>query len=89
MSNHKEITPTQAQRLIEWVKVQDKFNSMDNKELCWNSINFANSLDLDITGSADAMICTIQDRLYPEYDGEKIKWTETGWETPDGEINYE
>lgn len=36
----------------------------------------------------EAIFCEIAERLFPEYDGEKVTWEQYGWNTPDGSIEY-
>lgn len=66
-----------------------RFGKMSNPELLWRMKKFVNSLDLPIDSDIDVMFEVIADRLYPEYDGENVTWTETGWITPRGSIDYE
>jgi len=65
-----------------------RFAKMDNAELLWWMKSFVNTLDLRIDSNADAMFHAIEDRLYPEYDGENVTWSETGWDTPEGPVDY-
>lgn len=68
--------------LSEWV------HAMDNRELLWR---LCEEMD-PILEQGDPMTQTLwsrmEDILYPEYDGDKIQRTATGWKTPEGEINY-
>jgi|GEM_PF-4634694 len=81
-------TDEQLGHFMDWMKLQDHWADMDNRELLWHLKNYVNSLNLDQLGTADSMFSEIENRLYPEYDGENVHWTETGWVTPDGEVNY-
>jgi hypothetical protein len=62
--------------------------SMDDKKLLWYLINTDFWKDFPCTGVDGALLGRLSDRLYPEYDGENVYSTETGWHTPEGEINY-
>lgn len=45
--------------------------------------------DTPIMTVAETILTEIENRLYPEYDGETVTVTEHGWMTPEGEIRYD
>lgn len=61
---------------------------MDDKQLLWYLMQTDFWKDFPCTGVQGALLDRLSDRLYPEYDGETVYSTETGWHTPQGEINY-
>lgn len=79
-------TKKDIQRFMKMMRLQQRFRTMDNRELCWHFIEFTNSLNLDIDSEADQLCETIVERLYPEYDGNDITREDWGWQTPQGRI---
>ena len=43
---------------------------------------------MNIGSIEDNIVGEISDRLYPEYDGEKVTFQDYGWKTPEGDIVY-
>jgi hypothetical protein len=65
-----------------------KTKAMDNKELAWHLINaFANHIS--VLSIESAVLDEAVERLYPEFDGDKVTMQEWGWKTPEGDIRYE
>lgn len=61
---------------------------MDDRKLLWYLMQTDFWKDAPMVGVDGALLDRLSDRLYPEYDGENVYSTETGWHTPDGEITY-
>lgn len=76
-----------AEKFGLYVASMDALKDADGRKLLWL---FKNLPDIEppMMSPASAVIGAIEDMLYPEYDGDKVKMTDTGWSTPEGEINY-
>lgn len=72
----------------EECRYQEELEKVDNKKLLWLLLNTPQFKDWPMDGPISAIRGAIEDRLYPEYDGDKVQITERGWKTPEGEINY-
>jgi hypothetical protein len=77
--------------IIQWfddvVERQRKIEKMDNRELLWWLMRSkVSGFPLDSIESA--LLEEVSNRLYPEFDGEKVVWMDYGWQTPEGEIRY-
>lgn len=60
----------------------------DNRKILWLAMNTKAWLNVDL-GSVEADILgEIENRLYPEFDGETVTFEKWGWKTPEGEIRY-
>ena len=67
-----------------------KVQHLDNRELLWLVVEFLikDTGNYEIGGYQEALLNELEDRLYPEYDGDKVQRTEYGWATPDGPVIY-
>lgn len=77
-----------AETFSQYMASSSALINADGRKLLWL---FKNMPDIDLPAGfspAAAVINAIEDRLYPEYDGDKVTMTEHGWSTPEGEINY-
>lgn len=74
--------------LVAECDLQDRARKMDNRELVWRFYQTDIAGQIAITGPASAIFEEIIRRLYPEWDGDSVTSTATGWATPEGEINY-
>lgn len=78
-----------AQNLLNMIKQQNVFAKMDNREILWRVFDrFIDEGELDFFGPDSDLLSELENRLYPEYDGETVAKTAKGWSTPEGEINY-
>jgi hypothetical protein len=68
-------------------KISERVAKMDNRELLWWVVKVLVK-DVSLMGVESHLLTALEDRLFPEYDGEKVQITETGWKTPNGEITY-
>jgi hypothetical protein len=96
MSTEPFEAPTQSeidfmQSLETWVHAKLNLESIDNRMLLWllkecllNKITD----ELDGLSYQAALVDELEDRLYPEYDGEKVMMTDWGWQTPEGDLVY-
>lgn len=75
-----------AKQFALYMESSAALENADGRKLLWLFKNL--NLDLGGFSPAAAVIAAIEDRLYPEYDGDRVKMTDRGWSTPDGEINY-
>lgn len=76
-----------GKQLIAWMQSGEALENVDDRKLLWLLKHLPVS-DQPAFSPNDAIIGAIEDRLYPEYDGETVIMTERGWSTPEGEINY-
>lgn len=78
-------------KLIEDVDIfnraKEKLSKIDDKMLLW-LLKGTTLLDVPMFSYHSALVDVLEDRLYPEYDGDKVKMEEFGWRTPDGLIIY-
>jgi hypothetical protein len=78
-----------AKRLGRYADAHTALEDADDRKLLWLLLN-CGLLDERVPFSlADAVLDRIEDKLYPEYDGDKVKIAEYGWETPEGPIIYD
>lgn len=76
-----------AEKFSLYTASMEALSNADGRKLLWLFKNLP-EIDLPVMSPASAVIGAIEDMLYPEYDGDKIKMTDRGWSTPEGEINY-
>jgi hypothetical protein len=90
--NLDSMSEPEKERLGHWLRDQlgmsGWVSKMDNRELLWRLAEALKIDDLPMAGIEEALWCELEDRLYPEYDGEKVQKTNAGWSTPQGEIRY-
>lgn len=77
--------------LIEDIEVyrraKEKMGHVEDKMLLW-CLKGTVLLDVPMFSYQSALIDELEDRLFPEYDGDKVKLEDFGWRTPDGLIIY-
>jgi hypothetical protein len=73
--------------MLSEAALSERLKQMDNPELVWRF--YKTELPGRLLGIELAYVDEIIRRLYPEWDGENVESTETGWRTPEGEIKYE
>lgn len=76
-----------AEKFSLYMASREALSNADGRKLLWLFKNLPD-IDWPVMSPAAAVIGTIEDMLYPEYDGDKVKMTDRGWSTPEGEINY-
>lgn len=70
------------------VDTSGRCSRMDNRELLWWIMKTIEH-DRGIDDSFESyMWGELEDRLYPEYDGDKVTVEDYGWKTPNGPIIY-
>jgi len=84
----KTWTDKELQWLLKEMETMSKLKESDNRKLLWLAMNTKPWKSLDVVGIESEIFSEIENRLYPEYDGETVKFEEWGWKTPDGEIRY-
>lgn len=70
------------------MKATNFVEAMDDRKLLWFLMETDFWKSAPMVGVDGALLDALSDRLYPEYDGETVYATETGWHTPEGEITY-
>lgn len=66
-------------------RAKAEMGTIDDKMLLWLLLGTV-LLDVPMFSYQSALIDELEDRLYPEYDGDKVKMEPFGWRTPDGLI---
>lgn len=85
---HEASRPSLAQMLIEDAHFAGDLEECDNRKLLWLAMQTKSWKDAPILGKDAAILAEIESRLYPEYDGDKVKATEWGWDVCGGEVRY-
>lgn len=71
------------------IKARISLSKTDNKKLVWMLLHTIFWEEkIEPLSVEEYIIEEMSDRLFPEYDGEKVVPTEYGWSTPEGEIRY-
>lgn len=87
-----KITEEQATAFIEHIfeegRIHDSMAKCDNMKLLWLLLNTPQFQDWPMSGPISAIRDEIENRLYPEYDGDKVQLKDWGWQTPEGNIVY-
>jgi hypothetical protein len=60
----------------------------DNRKILWLAMQTAPWLNCPLMSVQADILAELEGRMYPEYDGDSVKFTEWGWQTPEGEIRY-
>jgi len=94
----EELTPEERNQrdidfgraLLDDLRASEALKQCDNPKLLWL---FAKAIEgwraqQHCLGVNLNIIDQIENRLYPEYDGENVRMTDTGWITPDGPVDY-
>lgn len=68
-------------------KIHERVQKMDDAELLWWVVKVLVK-KVDLMGVESHLLSALEDRLYPEYDGQNVQMTYTGWKTPEGEVTY-
>lgn len=62
--------------------------SADNRKILWLAMQTAPWLNCPLRSTQADILAELESSMYPEYDGDKVTFTEWGWQTPEGEIRY-
>lgn len=89
----KSLSPKEKQELalycIRGANTSERIAKMDNRELLWWTLQTEMYQNMPIDGSfEEALRGELEDRLYPEYNGDSVKLADWGWITPEGPIVY-
>jgi hypothetical protein len=68
-------------------RAKEKMGHVDDRMLLW-LLKGTVLLDVPMFSYQSALIDELEDRLYPEYDGDTVQLEDFGWSTPDGLIIY-
>lgn len=60
----------------------------DNRKILWLAMQTEPWLNCPLMCVQADILAELESRMYPEYDGDTVKFTEWGWQTPEGEIRY-
>lgn len=92
MSNASQQKPELTEAQLNWlIREMDKVSALeeaDNRKLLWLAMQTELWRDCDPLSTTSDILAELESRLYPEYDGENVRVTEWGWQTPEGEIRY-
>lgn len=78
-----------GQRIIQYTEISSRLQDTDDRKLLWLLYRSKLFESVDAFSPTAALVNSLEDRLYPEYDGERVSMTEYGWETPEGAIVYD
>ncbi|MCK9209211.1 MAG: hypothetical protein M0P61_00105 [Ignavibacteriaceae bacterium] len=82
-------TLKQRANFKKMVKARMSLSKTDNKKLVWMLLQTAFwNEKIEPLSEEEYIIEEMSDRLFPEFDGEKVLLTDYGWATPEGEIRY-
>ena len=68
-------------------RAKKQIEKIDDRMLLW-LLKGTVLLDVPMFSYKSALVGELEDRLFPEYDGDKVKLEDFGWSTPDGLIIY-
>ena len=68
-------------------RAKENVGRIDDKMLLW-LLRSTVLLDVPVFSYQFALVDELEDRLYPEYDGDKVRLEDFGWSTPEGLIIY-
>lgn len=74
--------------LLGEIELNTKLKEADNRKVLWLAMNTRLWKERDMIGLETEILNEVENRLYPEYDGETVTFEDWGWKTPDGEIRY-
>lgn len=60
----------------------------DDRRLLWLAMNTKAWRDTPVLSRDSAILAEVEARLYPEYDGDKVKMTDWGWDVDGKEVRY-
>ena len=87
-SAKRQWTDEECHWLIREIELMSKLKEADNRKLLWLAKNTKAWKDADMFGVEAEIYAEIENRLYPEYDGETVTFEEWGWRTPEGDVRY-
>ena len=83
-----DLTERQADWLRREIDKVSKLKAADNRKILWLAMQTEPWLNCDPMSAAADILAELESRMYPEYDGDSVRFTEWGWQTPEGEIRY-
>lgn len=81
-------TDEECNWLLREMELMSKLKEADNRKLLWLAMNTKAWKEADVLGVEAEIYAEIENRLYPEYDGETVTFEEWGWRTPNGDVRY-
>ncbi len=81
-------TQEMSERVWRGMLSAKQVKQMDNKELLHHLISIFHRMNVHTLSTDDFILSEVEDRLFPEYDGETVTWENWGWHTPVGDIVY-
>jgi hypothetical protein len=92
-------TKSEIQRDIQIINTFEAFGramlameAMDDRKLLWLVKRvWLNKLadDFQVLSFQEALLNELENRLYPEYDGDSVTYEDWGWRTPEGPLIYD
>ena len=70
-----------------FARAKEKMGGVDNRMLLW-LLKGTVLLDVPMFSYQSALVDELEDRLYPDYDGDTVKMEDFGWRTPEGLVIY-
>lgn len=77
-------TQDMAERVWKGIRTSSQVQAMDNKELLHHLIPLLRTLNVNMLSTEDFILSTVEDRLFPEYDGDNVTWENWGWKFKNG-----
>ena len=87
-SLRRQFTDEGCLLLLNEMELLAKLKECDNRKLLWLAKNTKAWKEADLFGVEAGIYAEIENRLYPEYDGENVTFQNWGWLTKEGEIRY-
>lgn len=84
----KSFSDEQIEWLLGQIDLIDKLKKANNRKLLWLAMNTKPWKEQNLGSIEGEIFGEIENRLYPEYDGETVTFQEWGWRTPDGDVRY-
>ena len=84
----RQLSDAQIQWIKESMDQAAKLREADNKKLLWLVMGTEAWKNSPVFGIEGDIFSELENRLYPEYDGDLVTWQEWGWKTPEGDIRY-
>lgn len=76
------------EHIWEECHLMEAMKDCDDRKLLWLLLSTPQFHDWPMTGPISAIRDAIENRLYPEYDGDNVTFEEWGWNTPEGKLEY-
>lgn len=91
MRNRMKTPTTQdkADALIEMAETCWALKQADNRKILWLAMQTPVwKQTIGVYDLNSDILTEVENRLYPEYDGDRVKFHDWGWETPEGNVRY-